>query len=65
VSDHAGDETVDCSFCGKSQKQVRKMIAGPKVAICDECVDLCVEIMEEEVGEDWRELHVPDPGGFG
>jgi hypothetical protein len=37
-----------CSFCGKSQKQVRRMIAGPGVYICDECVGLCLEIMDEE-----------------
>ena len=37
-----------CSFCGKSQKQVKKLIAGPGVYICDECIDLCNEIIEEE-----------------
>ena len=40
--------TSYCSFCGKSQDGVRKMIAGPNVCICDECVDLCVEIIKEE-----------------
>ncbi len=40
-----------CSFCGKTQKQVVKLIAGPGVYICDECVDLSVRIIEEEVGE--------------
>ena len=44
-------EIVKCSFCGKSQKQVKKVIAGPGVYICDECIDLCNEIIEEEVGE--------------
>ena len=44
-------EIVKCSFCGKSQKQVKKVIAGPGVYICDECIDLCKEIIEEEVGE--------------
>ena len=39
---------LKCSFCGKSQEQVRKLIAGPGVYICDECIDLCNEIMEEE-----------------
>jgi ATP-dependent Clp protease ATP-binding subunit ClpX len=43
-----GGELVKCSFCGKSQKQVRKLIAGPGVYICDECIDLCNEIIEEE-----------------
>ena len=40
--------TSYCSFCGKSQHEVLKLIAGPKVCICDECVDLCVEIIKEE-----------------
>jgi ATP-dependent Clp protease ATP-binding subunit ClpX len=43
-----GNELLKCSFCGKSQKQVRKLIAGPGVYICDECIDLCNEIIEEE-----------------
>ena len=38
-----------CSFCGKSQHEVRKLIAGPTVFICDECVDLCNDIIEEEI----------------
>jgi ATP-dependent Clp protease ATP-binding subunit ClpX len=44
-------EILKCSFCGKSQKQVRKLIAGPGVYICDECIELCNEIIEEELGE--------------
>jgi len=43
-----GGEMLKCSFCGKSQKQVKKLIAGPGVYICDECIDLCNEIIEEE-----------------
>ena len=43
-----GGELLECSFCGKSQKQVKKLIAGPGVYICDECIDLCNEIIEEE-----------------
>ena len=43
-----GGELLKCSFCGKSQKQVKKLIAGPGVYICDECIELCNEIMEEE-----------------
>ena len=42
---------MKCSFCGKSQKQVKKLIAGPGVYICDECIDLCNEIIEEELSE--------------
>jgi ATP-dependent Clp protease ATP-binding subunit ClpX len=44
-------ELLKCSFCGKSQKQVKKLIAGPGVYICDECIDLCNEIIEEELSE--------------
>ncbi|WP_419840988.1 ATP-dependent Clp protease ATP-binding subunit ClpX [Candidatus Poriferisodalis sp.] len=44
-----GGELLKCSFCGKSQKQVRKLIAGPGVYICDECIDLCNEIIDDEV----------------
>ncbi|MCU1397979.1 MAG: clpX, partial [Acidimicrobiales bacterium] len=44
-------ELLKCSFCGKSQKQVKKLIAGPGVYICDECIDLCNEIIEEDLTE--------------
>ncbi len=44
-------ELLQCSFCGKSQKQVKRLIAGPGVYICDECIDLCNEIIEEELTE--------------
>ncbi|MDQ3350884.1 MAG: ATP-dependent Clp protease ATP-binding subunit ClpX [Actinomycetota bacterium] len=56
-------ELLKCSFCGKSQKQVRKLIAGPGVYICDECIDLCNEIIEEELTEtgDFSFDHVPNP----
>ena len=46
-----GADLLKCSFCGKSQKQVKKLIAGPGVYICDECIDLCNEIIEEELAE--------------
>ena len=46
-----GADLLGCSFCGKSQKQVKKLIAGPGVYICDECIDLCNEIIEEEFNE--------------
>ena len=56
-------DLLKCSFCGKSQKQVKKLIAGPAVYICDECIDLCNEIIEEELGESvnlgWDELPKP------
>ncbi|ROT26336.1 ATP-dependent Clp protease ATP-binding subunit ClpX [Micromonospora sp. HM5-17] len=58
-----GGDLLKCSFCGKSQKQVRKLIAGPAVYICDECIDLCNEIIEEELAESgevkWEELPKP------
>lgn len=43
-------QDLRCSFCGKRQEQVRKLIAGPKVFICDECIDVCVEILAEDAG---------------
>ena len=46
-----GNEQLLCSFCGKSQRQVKKLIAGPGVYICDECIDLCNEIIEEELSD--------------
>jgi len=46
-----GNDQLLCSFCGKSQRQVKKLIAGPGVYICDECIDLCNEIIEEELSE--------------
>ena len=59
-------ESVDllkCSFCGKSQKQVRKLIAGPRVYICDECIELCNEIIEEELTEveETDQMELPRP----
>ncbi len=58
-----GADLLKCSFCGKSQKQVKKLIAGPGVYICDECIDLCNEIIEEELSESseltWDELPKP------
>ena len=48
TSDEQPRESLHCSFCGKSQHEVRKLIAGPNVFICDECVDLCLEIIREE-----------------
>ena len=57
-------ELLKCSFCGKSQKQVRKLIAGPSVYICDECIELCNEIIEEELGDSsgpLEDLELPKP----
>jgi ATP-dependent Clp protease ATP-binding subunit ClpX len=56
-SDEKGQ--LKCSFCGKNQEQVRKLVAGPGVYICDECIELCNEIIEEEIGDD-LELNLID-----
>ena len=56
-------DLLKCSFCGKSQKQVRKLIAGPGVYICDECIELCNEIIDEELAEvaDLDNFELPKP----
>ncbi|MGY3852350.1 ATP-dependent protease ATP-binding subunit ClpX [Aeromonas aquatilis] len=59
-----GDKLLYCSFCGKSQHEVRKLIAGPSVYVCDECVELCNDIIREEIREispkrDGNELPTP------
>ena len=55
------DSHLKCSFCGKSQEQVRKLIAGPGVYICDECVDLCNEILDEELFDSSAAVSQPVP----
>jgi ATP-dependent Clp protease ATP-binding subunit ClpX len=55
------DSHLKCSFCGKSQEQVRKLIAGPGVYICDECVDLCNEILDEELYDSSSAVPQPPP----
>ncbi|MGM0689018.1 MAG: ATP-dependent protease ATP-binding subunit ClpX [Bacillota bacterium] len=52
---------LKCSFCGKTQEQVRKLVAGPGVYICDECIELCNEIIEEEIGDETELSHVDLP----
>ena len=62
-----GQGGLACSFCGKSQREVKKLIAGPTVYICDECVGLCNEIIEEETAADRRSerrLSIPNPHGI-
>ena len=65
----SGDDSgklLYCSFCGKSQHEVRKLIAGPSVFICDECVDLCNDIIREEVqeaGSDDKQDRLPVTSG--
>ena len=63
-SDKSGDnKLLYCSFCGKSQNEVRKLIAGPSVFICDECVDLCNDIIQEELEDSHEsgEITLPKP----
>ncbi|PZO21237.1 MAG: ATP-dependent Clp protease ATP-binding subunit ClpX [Leptolyngbya foveolarum] len=55
------DSHLKCSFCGKSQEQVRKLIAGPGVYVCDECVDLCNEILDEELFDSGSSVASPSP----
>ena len=45
----SGEKNLYCSFCGKSQHEVKKLIAGPSVFVCDECIDLCNEIIRDEL----------------
>ena len=59
--DFQSDNTIiscTCSFCGKSQDEVNKLVAGPNVYICDECIDLCTEIVQDSSDSD-------QPDGFG
>ncbi|MCE3274086.1 MAG: clpX [Ramlibacter sp.] len=62
----SSEKTLYCSFCGKSQHEVKKLIAGPSVFICDECIDLCNEIIRDELpaGDEQRESRgdLPTPG---
>ena len=46
-----GSDLIKCNFCAKGQKQVKKLIAGPSVYICDECIDLCNDIIADEFGD--------------
>ena len=52
MSNEAQTDKLNCSFCGKVQDEVKKLIAGPSVYICNECVDLCNDIIEEEIKND-------------
>ncbi len=56
-NDGKGEKLLYCSFCGKSQHEVRKLIAGPSVFVCDECVELCNDIIREEVQEETSAAH--------
>ena len=59
----SGEKTLYCSFCGKSQHEVRKLIAGPSVFICDECIELCNDIVKDEILDDHSEAQdkLPKP----
>ena len=57
----SSEKTLYCSFCGKSQHEVKKLIAGPSVFICDECIELCNEIIRDELpAEDARPRRASD-----
>ena len=59
-----GDEALRCSFCNKSQREVKKLIAGPTVFICDECVDICLDIIaEDRMLEQQQDTTLPKPQG--
>lgn len=62
-SSGSGSKTLYCSFCGKSQNEVKKLIAGPSVFVCDECVELCNDIIQEEAQEkpETAEVKLPKP----
>ena len=58
----ASDEVLRCSFCNKSQREVKKLIAGPTVFICDECVDICLDIIaEDRMLEQQQDTNLPKP----
>jgi ATP-dependent Clp protease ATP-binding subunit ClpX len=59
------EPALRCSFCGKSQTEVRKLIAAPKAYICNECVDLCVTVLANTARQEGRELTEFLPGSFG
>jgi ATP-dependent Clp protease ATP-binding subunit ClpX len=56
-----GDDTLRCSFCGKSQNEVRKLIAGPTVYICNECIDICIEIISDDAQQEAAAARPPLP----
>ena len=57
------EKHIKCSFCGKSQEQVRRLIAGPDVYICDECIELCYNIVDEDIDlfEEYDFTELPKP----
>ena len=61
MSKYEDKRQLKCSFCGKTQDQVRRLIAGPNVYICDECVELCDEIIQEEMEETLEEENINLP----
>ncbi|MEM8994979.1 MAG: ClpX C4-type zinc finger protein, partial [Acidobacteriota bacterium] len=61
-SKNTSDDTLRCSFCNKSQREVKKLIAGPAVFICDECVDICLDIIaEDRLHEQQQDTDLPKP----
>ncbi|MDR1068737.1 MAG: AAA family ATPase, partial [Clostridiales Family XIII bacterium] len=64
MSNYDDNKQLKCSFCGKTQDQVKRLIAGPDVYICDECVELCQDIIREEFENFYKENGVPVRGEF-
>jgi hypothetical protein len=63
--EHAGNEELRCSFCGNAEFEIRKLIAGPKVYICDECVRICLLIVEDDrSAAEMREQDTPSVGSL-
>ena len=62
MSDKSNDKLLYCSFCGKSQHEVQKLIAGPQVFICNECIELCTDVIREEAAQ-VTELEPTTPNG--
>src|SRR6185503_15393819 len=56
-----GEDTLRCSFCGKSQNEVKKLIAGPTVYICNECIDICIEIISDDAQQEAAAARPPLP----
>lgn len=57
MANYDENKTLRCSFCGKSQNKVRKLVAGPNVYICDECINVCASILDDELSMDYDDVH--------
>ena len=57
MANYDDNKTLRCSFCGKPQNKVRKLVAGPNVYICDECINVCASILDDELSMDYDDVH--------